>query len=41
MGGVHMGGHQWQRQRCHHGMGWIPILQWQRQWQRQIYIYIY
>ena len=39
MGGVHMGGQQQQRQRCRHGMGWVPILQWQRQ--RQTYIYMY
>ena len=33
-GGCSHWGHQWQRQRCHHGMGWVPILQRQWQWQR-------
>ena len=30
----HCGGCQWQRQRCHHGMGWVPILQQQWQFKR-------
>ena len=33
MGVFTLGGRQWQQQRCHHGMGWVPILQ--RQWQRK------